>query len=133
MSAFKPRTTKTANLPHLSSIKWKPESLGTELKSLACSVAKIMLALEIQRRKDDTTQQKYVDKVKLKTSACTLRMVEAACQQTEETNCDVTNDDATEDCFMGDSWFGSVPSALGLKKELQHPKASITQIKTAHS
>ena len=133
MSAFKPRTTKTANLPHLSSIKRKPEPLGTELKSLACSVTKIMLALEIQRRKNDTTQQKYVDKVKLKTSACTLRMVEAACQRTEETNCDVTNDDATEDCFVGDSWFGSVPTALGLKKELQHPKASITQIKTAHS
>ena len=35
MSAFRPQTTKTGNLPHLSFIFRKPEPLGTELKTVA--------------------------------------------------------------------------------------------------
>ena len=31
MSAYRPRTTKTGNLPHLSNIKRKPEPLGREM------------------------------------------------------------------------------------------------------
>ena len=37
MSAFRPRTTKTGNLPHLSFILRKPEPLGTEFKSVAAA------------------------------------------------------------------------------------------------
>jgi hypothetical protein len=38
MSAWKPQTTKTGGLPHLSFILRKPEPLGTEFKTLACAV-----------------------------------------------------------------------------------------------
>jgi hypothetical protein len=38
MSAFKPRTSKTGGLPHLSFILRKPEPLGTEFKTIACAV-----------------------------------------------------------------------------------------------
>jgi hypothetical protein len=38
MSAWCPQTTKTGGLPHLSFILQKPEPLGTEFKTIACSV-----------------------------------------------------------------------------------------------
>jgi hypothetical protein len=37
MSAYRPRTSKTGGLPHLSFILRKPEPLGTELKTIACA------------------------------------------------------------------------------------------------
>jgi len=43
------------------------------------------------------------------------------------------NIDATHDCLMGDSWFGSVTTAIALLKVLPERKDSITQIKTASS
>ena len=95
-----------------------------------------MLGLEIQRGKDDVTVTKYIDEVWLKTSACTMRLVESTtCQRLDAGAAhDVSkNYDATNDCFLGDLWVGSVPTALGLKKVLQHPTDLITQIKTAHA
>jgi hypothetical protein len=38
MSAWRPQTSKTGGLPHLSFILRKPEPLGTEFKTIACSV-----------------------------------------------------------------------------------------------
>ena len=38
MSAWRPQTTKTGGLPHLSFILRKPEPLGTEFKTIACAV-----------------------------------------------------------------------------------------------
>ena len=38
MSAWKPQTTKTGGLPHLSFILRKPEPLGTEFKCICCPV-----------------------------------------------------------------------------------------------
>jgi hypothetical protein len=38
MSAWRPKTTKTGGLPHLSFILRKPEPLGTEFKMIACTV-----------------------------------------------------------------------------------------------
>jgi hypothetical protein len=38
MSAYRPRTSKTGGYPHLSFILRKPEPLGTEFKTIACSV-----------------------------------------------------------------------------------------------
>lgn len=51
MSAFKPRTSKTGGLPHLSFIKRKPKPLGTELKTLCCGISGVILRLEIQEGK----------------------------------------------------------------------------------
>ena len=49
MSAFRPQTRATGNLPHLSFILRKPENLGTEFKVVACPVTGIILYLEIQK------------------------------------------------------------------------------------
>ena len=45
----------------------------------------------------------------------------------------VINSDASDDCFIGDSWFGSVATALAMKKALPEKCSSVTQIKTASS
>jgi hypothetical protein len=51
MSPWRPRKTKKGNLPHLSYIERKPKPIGTEFKSVACSVTGIITHLEIQRGK----------------------------------------------------------------------------------
>ena len=52
MSAFRPRTRKTGNLPHLSYLLRKPKPLGTEFKCCANTGTGIMLCLETQEGKD---------------------------------------------------------------------------------
>ena len=53
MSAWKPRNTKTGDLPNITYILQKPEPLGSEFKCSACTRAKFMMYLEIQRGKDE--------------------------------------------------------------------------------
>ena len=36
VSTFRPQSSPTGNLPHISHILRKPENLGTELKTVAC-------------------------------------------------------------------------------------------------
>ena len=52
MSAIRCRTTAKGNLPHLSYIFQKPEPLGTEFKTVACSVTGALLFIEVQRGKE---------------------------------------------------------------------------------
>jgi len=157
MAAMRPRTTKTANLPHLSHILRKPEDLGTEFKTVATVILNIMLGLEIARSKDDLNGREFVDTLKKKTTACSVRLMKMSSQRAlfkkEEAQREnsmrthasgtlqpetpgqkpVINSDASDDCFLGDSWFGSVATALAMKKALPEKCSSITQIKTAHS
>jgi hypothetical protein len=51
MLAYRPQTTKTGNLDHLSMIARKPEDLGTEFKVIADSATTMCLFLEIQQGK----------------------------------------------------------------------------------
>ena len=53
MSAFKPQTTKTGDLPHLTHIKRKPEPLGIEMKLAADTATCIIIFLEIQKLRKD--------------------------------------------------------------------------------
>ena len=45
MSAWRPRKDKTGGLPNISFILRKPEPLGTEFKSMACSLTGIYFVL----------------------------------------------------------------------------------------
>eukprot|EP00957_Ditylum_brightwellii_P006142 464637-Ditylum_brightwellii.AAC.1 len=54
MSAYKPRTTKTSGLPHLSYIKQKPEPLGTEFKNVACGLTGMFIGMELKWGSPDT-------------------------------------------------------------------------------
>ena len=53
MSAFRPQTSPTGNLPHISYVERKPEPLGTEFKTCCCFKTGIMLSLEIVRGRSD--------------------------------------------------------------------------------
>ena len=46
------RTTEKWNLPHLHYIFCKTEPLGTEFKTVACSVTGAFLLIEVQRGKE---------------------------------------------------------------------------------
>ena len=45
------------------------------------------------------------------------------------------SDNVAEEVFIGDSWFGSIPTAVSLKKKMPDGKRSgcIVNIKTAHA
>ena len=54
MSAYRPQTTKTGNLPNISFILRKPENLGTEMKAVASTSCNgPIIHLEIQEGKDN--------------------------------------------------------------------------------
>ena len=120
MSAFRPRTTKHGNLPHLSFIKRKPEDLGTELKTAACPELGIMEYIEIQRSKNDTHGREFsTESMKRVTTTCCMRIANACYQQRNNNG----NENATSEIFMGDSWFGSVPTAIALQKKFSDGKS----------
>ena len=58
MSAIRFRTTAKGNLPHLSYIFRKAEPLGTEFKTVACSVTWAFICLEVQRVKEGVKHRK---------------------------------------------------------------------------
>ena len=67
------QTTKTDNLPYLFFVWRKPEDFGTEMKAICDTMTDIMIALEIQRAKEDNWLIKYMAKAKgWKTAACLL-------------------------------------------------------------
>lgn len=73
MSAYQPRSTKLGDLPHLSFIKRKPRSLGTEFKSSADGVTGIMLWLEIQEGNSRMKSRAFVGALGAN-AACALRI-----------------------------------------------------------
>ena len=74
MSAIRPRTTAKGNLPHLSYILCRPEPLGTEFKTVACSVKGNLLLIEVQRGKEGMKHSNYQQELGA-TAACTNRMM----------------------------------------------------------
>jgi len=71
MSAFRPQTRATGNLPHLSFILRKPENLGTEFKVVACPITGIILYLEIQKGREKMQQANYSNQCGV-TAACVI-------------------------------------------------------------
>ena len=113
MSAFRPQTSKTGNLPNISFILRKPEDLGTELKAVASTSCNgPILHLEVQEGKENMKTKSYFDSYGVST-ACTLRMAKQTKNNGNKPDPSITN------LFYGDSWFSSVKTALAIKKELQ--------------
>ena len=121
MSAFKPRTTATGNLPHLSFIQRKPEPFGTEFKAILCALTGMLLFIEIQRGKLPMRNAKYCDELKV-TAATTMRLIEPV-----RRNESVSSDEV----FLGDSWFASIDAAVNIKKKFQSNFIGV--IKTSHA
>jgi hypothetical protein len=61
MSAYKPRTTSTGDLDHVSFVERKPKSLGTEFKSIHEGRHGLTLFLEIQEGKDAMARKRFRD------------------------------------------------------------------------
>ena len=59
MGAIRFRTTAKGNLPHLSYILLKPEPLGTEFNTVACSVTGDLIFIELQRGKEGIEHRNY--------------------------------------------------------------------------
>ena len=76
MSAISFWTTEKGNLPHLSYNLCKSDPLGTEFKTLACSVTGAFLFIEVQRWKEGMKHSNYHQELG-ETAACTNRMTEA--------------------------------------------------------
>ncbi|CAB9527834.1 unknown protein [Seminavis robusta] len=110
MSAYKPQTTKTGNIPHLSYIDRKPEPLGTELKTVACSKTGVIIYAEIQEGAIAMNKKRHA---KLGgTISCSIRLAEDSlyCGSKLPSRQEAKARQAPE-CFKGDSWFTSVPVA----------------------
>ena len=75
MSVIRFQTTAKGNLPHLSYIFWKPEPLGTEFKTVACSVTGALLFIEVQRGKEGMKDILYQQELG-STAACMKRVME---------------------------------------------------------
>ena len=78
-----------------------PEPLGTEFKTVACSVTGALLFIEVHIGKEGIKHSKYHQYL-VSTEACNKRMMEA-------TKGVVKNSikEGTKDCFLFDSWFAS--------------------------
>jgi hypothetical protein len=128
MSAFRPQTTATGNLPHLSFIQRKPEPLGTELKVTMCTELMMMKHLYLCRKKDDKTiVSKYASLSKKKTALVSLDLMDLSKVNRS------SNDEpaASNDVFLGDAWFSSIDLAILTK--IQHNANYIGVVKTNHS
>lgn len=124
MSAFRPRTTTTGNLPHLSFVLRKPENLGTEMKNSVCGRTQIMKYLQLCRKKTDRSEpNEFAYLTEKKTAQVSLKIMKGSkhshSQQTENEGADhATKDDSTPEVCLGDAWFASVDLAYHSKQSL---------------
>ena len=117
MSAFRPRTSRFSNLPHLSCIDRKPEPLGTEFKVTNTTTMGVRLYLEIQRGCEGMANAEFVSDMK-KTAACCCRMAKGTVNGSSNT-------------YLGDSWFASVDAVVEMKNRFGANFIGV--IKTNHS
>ena len=75
MSPFQPRTTASADLPHLSFVERKPKKLGTEYKCVADGRHGLMRSLEIQEGKEAMAAKRHRQNYPAATAQA-LRLVE---------------------------------------------------------
>ncbi len=135
MSAFRPQTTPTGNLPHLSFVERKPEPLGTEFKTCCCSETGIMLSLEVVRGKSDQTLLPH-DDIKAHTAAVSVRLAELSKRERHDVDKDLTEDirkveDKKTDIYQGDSWFASIPTLKLIQSRVGCRFKGL--VKTAHA
>jgi hypothetical protein len=125
MSAFRPRTTRFGDLPHLSFILRKPEPLGTEFKTVACSETGMILHLEIQKGKMPMRQAEFCNTMQ-GTAACSMRLAKYTERKQED---EEESSGVSKNLWLGDSWFASVTTAVEAAKYGNF----IGVIKTNHS
>ena len=126
MSALRPRTTKTGNLPNLSHISRKPEDMGTEYKVVACGKTTMLRFLEIQRGKQPMREAQYASQFGVQ-AACTMRLA----QNARRLPGIFFGARPVEQIFYADSWFTCVKAAIQLRSMLQVHMAGV--VKKSHA
>ena len=124
MSAYRPQTRKTGNLPNISYILRKPEPLGTELKTVASigSNGPIIYA-EIQEGKIGMTNKPFFYSHGA-TCSCVLRLGQGTKDSGQHP------DPLVRNLFYGDSWFASFKTAVAVAEELN--SVFLGPVKTSH-
>ena len=92
----------TRGLPHVSKISRKPTGVGLELKNALCVLSGVMLRYEMLEGQAAMANRKFCEEGINKCTATTLRLVEPWFNKGRH--------------IVGDSWFGSVQSAVELWK-----------------
>lgn len=130
MSAFKPQTRSTGNLPHISFVMRKPEPLGTEGKVRADPLLKIFTWVELQRGKMPMRAAEFSQEFG-GTTACVLRLCKSIGPRQLE-NTELSDFPfAKRIRVFGDSWFASVKTAVALWK--LYGILFVGVVKTAHA
>ena len=80
----------------MSYVSRKPEPLGTDFKTVACSIAGALLFIEVQRGKKGMKHSNY-QKELVATAACTKIIMEAT-----KGICQKSIKGGTKDCFLFD-------------------------------
>ena len=112
MSAYRPQTRKTGNLPNISFVLRKPEPLGTELKTVASKgMNGPMVYAEVQEGKEGMKHKSYFLPYGT-TTACVLRLVEGTRDNGQQPDPELRN------LFLGDSWFASLKTAVAVFEEM---------------
>ena len=93
----------TRGLPHVSKIARKPKGVGLELKNALCVLSGVMIRYEMLEGKAAMANRKYCEPGINATTATTLRLIEPWFNKGRH--------------VVGDSWFGSVQTAVELWKK----------------
>ena len=101
MSAIRFRMTEKGNLTHFPYIFRKPDPLGTEFKTFACSITWDLIFVEVHRMKEEMNHRKYQKELGA-TAACTRIIMEATKGIGQNYIKGVM-----KDCFLFDDWFSS--------------------------
>jgi len=124
MSTFIPRTTATGDLPNISYVNRKPESLASKFENIVDGLSVKMLWLELQEGKNRMAT-KECQQERDATAVCVLIGVMA----TGDNNSRFEYNE-TGNIFLGDSWFASVKSVTNVALAGHH---TCMLVKTAHS
>ena len=114
-------------MPNITYIQRKPKDLGTEMKCVACGMTGVLLFLEIQRGKEGMRDAEFTSDM-MKTAACTNRLIKyTSLPLPVDDDSEVSSDDDADNgeqededtllkmaakTYLGDAWFGSVPSVV---------------------
>ncbi|GAX26777.1 hypothetical protein FisN_9Lu068 [Fistulifera solaris] len=115
MSPYKPRTTKTSLLPHLSFILRKPKPLGVEYKNVICAKTGILLFQEVQRGKEAMRKSAFSRQIGTN-AACAIRLILGSVYSGED-HAERAAPVNQERRYLvtADSWFGSPRLAETIK------------------
>ena len=120
MLPWKPRSTKTGGLPHLSYIPRKPNPFGTEFKVVADGAIDVFCGIEIQEGKKSMRNLPYVRQFGA-ICACTLRLLELCKESPVHYRVNSAEDEIDwlklkRQLVIGDSWFSSVQTCVKVAK-----------------